>query len=348
MKDDLADIESRLRATYRAVAAATVLEADDGGHPAPLRHDLDLPREPRRPRRLVATMTMAAAVIAGVTATVVLIERDRPSATTQVATQPAPTEALRPPDTTEVLGSEPTCGSQLPRPVDVPDGYRGPERVASSVPGQLVVQWTSATGRIEARWPADPQYQQLAGGTIAPTPDGQASVARASTSQEVQQTASGTYHRSTVFGLRNVASECRSLQVDLMDNDRSRVEAATARLANRGLFVSTTPLVTGSENRAVAPAVIPCNPPAGAPVPPKRGGPVTGGQTHPTPTAALQAFLDADPSLLRDQYLEIRLPDGSLAYAREAPARPDVYVTVIHVVQTAGGWSVDRWESSGC
>ena len=29
------------------------------------------------------------------------------------------------------------------------------------------------------------------------------------------------------------------------------------------------------------------------------------------------------------------------------PGAADVYVTVVHVVQTADGWSVDRWESSG-
>ncbi len=49
-----------------------------------------------------------------------------------------------------------------------------------------------------------------------------------------------------------------------------------------------------------------------------------------------------------NQYLEIRLPDGSIAYAKEQPMRPGAYVTVVHVVRTASGWSVDRWEASGC
>jgi hypothetical protein len=173
-------------------------------------------------------------------------------------------------------------------------------------------------------------------------------VAGSTTSQDVKQTGAGLYYLSSVFGLRNVPSECRSLQVDVMDNDRSRVDGVTARLVNRGLFVSTTPLVAASEEGATPPPVAPCNAPAGASVPPKRGGPVTGGPAQSTPTAALQAFLDADSSLLRSQYLEVRLPDGSIAYAREAFDRPGVYVTVVHVVQTAGGWSVDRWESSGC
>ena len=88
-------------------------------------------------------------------------------------------------------------------------------------------------------------------------------MARASTSPEVAQTAAGVYYQSTVFGLRNVPSECQSLQVDLIDAEPSRAAAGMARLANRGLFVSTTPLVAASEDRAVAPAVSPCNTPQG-------------------------------------------------------------------------------------
>jgi len=44
----------------------------------------------------------------------------------------------------------------------------------------------------------------------------------------------------------------------------------------------------------------------------------------------------------------LRLPDGSIAYAREQDQRPGSFVTVVHVVQTGAGWSVDRWEASGC
>jgi len=234
MNDNLADIEERLRATYRAMAATTVLKAESRGDPPPPDHDLALPPEPRRPSRLLAAMATVAVLVAGTIAAVVVTERDRPSETTRVATQPTTTEALKPPDS-GVAGSEPTCGSQLPRPVDVPDAYGGPQRVASSVPGQLVVEWTSATGNIVVRWPADPQFQQLVGLTMAPTPDGQPGVASASTIQDVKQTASGSYSRSTVFGLRNVLSECRSLQVDVIDTELSRVDAGMGRLTNRGL-----------------------------------------------------------------------------------------------------------------
>ena len=337
--DDLGGVRDRLRAAYRAVAATTVLDADSPGDPALMDHDVALPPGRRRANRLAVVMATFAVMAAGFVATFVLSDRDRRSSTTQVATQPA---------TTGVGAAQPMCGSQLPRPVDVPEGYRGPARVASSVAGQLVLQWTSDTGSIVARWPADPQFAQLTGLTMAPTPDGQPSVASASATDEVKQTASGNYHQTIVFGVRNVSTECRSIQVDVIDSDRSRVDGGAGRLANRGLFVSTTPLVVASDERAEAPDVVPCNAPPGAVAPPKRGGPVAGSLTHPTPTAALQAFLEADPSLPRNQYLEVRLPDGSVAYAREQPTRPGSFVTVVHVERTGGGWSVDRWESSGC
>lgn len=43
--------------------------------------------------------------------------------------------------------------------------------------------------------------------------------------------------------------------------------------------------------------------------------------------------------------MEIRPPDGSIAYAREQEQRPGSFVTVVHVVRTGAGWSVDRWEA---
>ena len=151
-----------------------------------------------------------------------------------------------------------------------------------------------------------------------------------------------------VFGLRNVSAECATIQVDVVDTDPARVDAGVARLSNKGLFVSTVPLVVGSEERSAAPTVVACNAPAGAAVPPKRGGPVRGGPVFASPAEALSAFLDADSSLIRNQYLEVRLPDSSIAYAKEQPERPGMFVTVVHVARAGDGWSVDRWEASGC
>lgn len=336
MRNDLAGVEHRLRAAYRAVAATTELGVERRVEPAP-------PPGPRRPPRLVAASITLAVLAACAVAALVLRDSDGPS-TTEVATLSTSTSVA----TTPASSPEPTCGAQLPRPLDLPEGYRGPERVASSVEGQLVLRWTSSGGSIDVRWPADPSFGWLLGRTIPATSDGGPSVAGSGTTGEITETAPGRYSRTIVFDLRNVPPDCRALQVDVIDADPARVDAGAGRLANKGLFVSNVPLVVGSEDRAMPPTVIPCNAPAGVAVPPKRGGPVTGAAVHPAPTDALKAFLDTDSSLIPNQYLEIRLPDGSIAYAKEQWMRPGAYVTVVHVVRIGSGWSVDRWEASGC
>jgi hypothetical protein len=344
MTRDLSEVEDRLRATYRAVAATTVLAEDQPSPP----QTAPAPTDGRRMPRLVTAMAMLALLVAGVLATLVVrAPREVGSGTTEVATQPTPATGPTEPDRPTAAASDAMCGSELPRPVDVPEGYSGPVRVASSVPDQLVVRWTSATGRIEARWPADAQFRDL-GGPSAPTSDGRPSVAGSGVVDEVKRTADGSYQRTVVFFLRNVPSECRAVQVDVVDVEAGRADAAMARLSNKGLFVSDVPLVGSSEDRAFAPTVVPCDAPAGAVVPPTRGGPVSGDGIYAAPTDALQAFLDTSPSPLPNRYVEVRLPDGSIAYAREQPMNPGSYVTVVHVARTGGGWAVDRWESSGC
>lgn len=347
MKRDVTEVEERLRAAYQAVAATTVVRAenrDTGSTPARVPAP---PPGPRHPRRLVTALATLVVLVAGVAATVILREpASESSATTNVAT--APSTAAPVPSQTDpaTAGPAPTCGSQLPRPLDLPDGYLGPERMASSVDGQLALAWTSATGSIVARWPPDPEFRQLLG-YPAPTSDGQPSVSSSGTSG-MKQIDNGAYIRTMVFSLRNVPAECRTIQVDVVGTDPARVDAGVARLSNRGLFVSTVPLVAGSEERSAPPTVVDCNAPVGAAVPPKRGGPVRGGPVFASPAEALSAFLDADSSLIRNLYLEVRLPDSSVAYAKEQPERPGMFVTVIHVVRAGDGWSVDRWEASGC
>lgn len=351
MRRDMAEVEERLRAAFQAVAQTTVVDAanrDDAAAPGQaMGPGPAMSPGPRRPRRLVPAIATLVTVVAAGAATVVLRERDTNSSTTEIATAPTtPVAVPTQPGATGTDGPAPRCGSEVPRPLNLPEGYIGPERMASSVDGQLTVGWTSATGAIVARWPADPQFRELLGQPAA-TPDGQPSVSGGGTF-DIAQTGSGEYVRTMVFSLRNVPAECRTIQVDVVDTDPARVDAGVARLSNSGLFVSTVPLVVGAEERSAAPTVADCNAPAGAATPPKRGGPVSGVAAYATPTEALEAFVDENSSLIRNQYLEIRLPDGSIAYAKEEPARPGSFVTVIHVVQTDAGWSVDRWEGSGC
>ena len=307
MKRDVTEVEERLRATYQAVAATTVVLAERGDTGRTPAQVPATPPAPRHPRRFVTALVTLVVLVTGVAATVILSERgSEHSATTNVATAPSTSAPVPSQGVPTTAGPAPTCGSHLPRPLDLPEGYTGPERMASSVEGQLALGWTSATGSIVAHWPPHPQFQQLLG-QPTPTSDGQPSVSGSATS-EIKQVESGAYVRTMLFSLRNVPAECRTVQVDVLDTDPARVDAGVARLSNRGLFVSTVPLVVGSEERSAAPTVVACNAPAGAAVPPKRGGPVRGGPVFASPAEALSAFLDADSSLIRNQYLEVRLP----------------------------------------
>ena len=347
MRNDLADMEDRLRATYEAVAATTVVTPEASDIPPTESHGLAGAPERRRPRRFVAAMATLGVLIGGGITAALLERSSKDTLTTQVATAPTTTAAVpTQAAATADAGSAPTCGSELPRPLDLPDGYIGPAGMPSSVEGQLVLAWSSATGSIVARWPADPEFGHLLGQPAA-TPDGQPSVSSAGI-PGIRQTESGSYVQTTVFSLRNVPAECRTLQIDVLDTDRVRVDAGTARLSRKGLFVSNVPLVIASEERSAAPPVVGCNAPAGAAAPPNRGGTVTGGVTYASPTEALHAFLEADSRLIGNQYLELRLPDGSIAYAKEQPMRPGSFVTVVYMGHSASGWSVVRWESSGC
>lgn len=346
MTEDLSEVESRLREAYQAVAATTVVAApEENRHWAPV-HRIVLPPEHRRPRRLLRAVALAV-LMAGAVATVLVAGNDPHRSTpTQIATAPSTTTTpSAQPGSPVTAEPVPRCGSEMPRPLDLPEGYSGPQRIPSSVDGQLVLGWTSTTGSIVARWPPDPQFREILGPSQV-TPDGLPSVSASGTVRS-REGEGGTYLGTIVFGLRNVAQECRSIQIDVVDTDATRVAAGIAWLSNNGLFISNVPLVIASEERHDAPGVVGCSAPTGVSPPPNRGGPFSGA-AQPTSTEALKAFLDANPSLIPDQYLEVRLPDGSFAYAKEHPMRPGSFVTVIHVVRAGSGWGVDRWQASGC
>lgn len=348
MTDDLCEVKERLRATYQAVAATTVIGIEDPNKRATRNHEpAAATRYHRSSRLVIATATVAVLLGSAVAALISSEWHIHGSRRTKVATGPPATAVTTQPSESGMVDVAPTCGSQLPRSPDLPDGYRGPAQVASPVRGQLVLQWTSPTGTIEARWPADPEYQQMVGHNMAATPDDQPSVGASTSPHELRRTASGGYFGVIVFGLRNVSSECETLQMNVLDTSALVVERGVARLSNNGLFVSNAPLIVASEDRTLAPTVVACGGADGAAVPAKRGGSGTG-VVYPTPATALKGLLETDSSLIGSGYLEIRLPDDSIAYAREQPVRPGSFVTVVHVRPLASGWSVDGWEASGC
>lgn len=147
-----------------------------------------------------------------------------------------------------------------------------------------------------------------------------------------------------MFSLRDQQPDCQTLQVSVFDTDDANIATAINQI-RQSPFDSNLPLIAASRTVDATPRVVPCQTPPGVSSP-NRGGPITGAGSHPTPAAALQGFVESDPTLPRNSYQELRLPDGSIAYAGQNPAGD--WVIVIHVTPTGGNWTVDNWNASGC
>jgi hypothetical protein len=116
-------------------------------------------------------------------------------------------------------------------------------------------------------------------------------------------------------------------------------------------------LVVSSTTADAAPEIPPCNAPAGVDHVDRVGGPVDAG-THATPQEALAAFIDSrrvddvDPfglpirrtTTAAGGFVETHLPDGSIVYVHEV----GLGVTAIHAVPDGDGWTIDRWDATGC
>jgi hypothetical protein len=290
-------------------------------------------------RRLVAAgLVMVAAV--GVAVAGVTLRNTSPDTS---AVSAGPPLSMPSPDTaaTTVPTAGDVCGSTPPRAIAVPEGFAGP--VSGPIEGaphtagagQLVLHWTSGAGGIELRWPPDP--------TLPNPPAAPATFS--STVLPAQAGANGQTVKYMMLGTGVATPEgCGTLQLGVFDPDGARVEAVMDALS-RAPYVSTEPLVASSQSADVAPPVAGCRAPVGVTPPPNRSG-EGDGVTYPSAAEALSAFIRSQPTVLPGGYVENRLPDGSLAYAVQAPG--GAVVTVVHVVPTAGGWTVSRWQVSGC
>lgn len=252
------------------------------------------------------------------------------------------------------------CGEALPIDVVVPDGFNGPsngpggDAAADPRPDALVLHWASTADIVEVRWPADPD--RLAPGRAVwdhGVPDDYTGL---TADADASPTAGGRMVKElTAWVPTATAQECRAVQIIVSGPDAAAVEATSDRVTSHMFDRYLPPLIVGTDTAGAAPKVQRCRAPAGMAVPPNRGGRVSGFPTYPNSRAALQAFLEAQgtpgsavpqSTLSRRGYREITLPDASVAYAYEST--PDFVSTVIHVVQTNGGWTVADWEASGC
>lgn len=261
---------------------------------------------------------------------------------------PAPTHtgSAAPTTTTDTEPSpsatpEAACGNDLPIIVPAPGAYDGPthgvspHRTAPVEPGQLLAHWTSDTGTIEVRWPAD-EDAEFWGDEY-----------RIDVGEATQQPNDMWAQTLSVPVTGITEAGCTRMQVTVHDETRAGLDETFEAMLYGSYLPVGTPLVAEARSVDALPTALSCNAPAGITPPPNQGGQVEG-TSHEDPEDALAAFLDEHRGLLQAEYVALHLPDGSMAYGQPDPGGRDGYITVIHVAQTTGGWQVDSWDGSSC
>jgi hypothetical protein len=330
----------------RLSSAAAALREHVAPEPVPLhRREHDRRRVPA-----LAVLSIVTAVAAGTFALTRLGSGDPHGDNRVVIPRTTPSQAT--PAT--------TCGDDLPLVFRIPHGYTGPVPTASAgaprpaTPGQLVRTWTADTGHIEIRWPADPEtIATFAPGGLKTSGDsvGGVGLQAALGPGSVQHTPDGRPYSYLLYflagsGLATMPIECTTVQVSVFDVDDARVTSVLLAFSRRPV-VPQAPLVASTVDVAVAPAAGACQVPVGAKPSPNQGGPVAAGGPYPTPQDALRAFVAEHPFVMETGYVEMHLPDGAIAFGVKSPGN-DMWVTVVHVVSTDGGWTVESWDGSGC
>lgn len=250
--------------------------------------------------------------------------------TAPTATTPSPSSA-----------PEAACGNDLPIVVPAPAAYDGPtpgispHRTAPVEPGQLLEHWSSDTGTIEVRWPAD-EDAAFWGDT------GSVGIGEAT-----QQDAS-IWSQTLSLPVTGVTEDgCTRMQVTVYDETRAGLDETAQAMMSGSYLPVGTPLVAESRDADSLPPAIGCDTPAGTVTPPNQGGQVEA-TAHDDPEDALATFLDEHRTLLPAEYIALQLPDGSIGYVQPDPEDRDGYITVIHVTPTTDGWQVNSWDASSC
>jgi hypothetical protein len=322
---------------------ATALEVRDAVAAAPLAP----PRPARRPRPLLAAVTVAAAVTAvvlGLTTYLGSNVRTAPPAPPAASTAPVPSPVV----TTAVAPSpKPAqasmCGDALPVGVYPPKGWKGPQpgpapdSTTEPEPGQLVVHWTGPGGSFEVRWPASTSdttpYDPME--SMSTQGDG----VRSTLSMPVAGSEPPCTHLAADW-LGDVPAGFGA-RVDGYGGPRDRAIVAAFTAEKDLKLVDRTQQVSAAPTQA-----LPCD---GADTP-TRGGTAS---TAPQPSAeqALQAFLDGPGETAggfnRSGWTKFVLPGGGAAFGVPFDGGTG-WVQLVYATDTGDGWVVTRWTTSGC
>ncbi|MEX1005449.1 MAG: hypothetical protein WD156_08775 [Acidimicrobiia bacterium] len=262
------------------------------------------------------------------------------------------------------------CGGDLPVSVELPDDFDGPTTGASPQAaepledGQLGVHWTGRDGSVEIRWPTDLGYR---GADVGPmgTPGNVSFVLFGTDGPGVFADNPHGFPDSEQDSLESdwVANDCHVAQLTVYgpagSTDASvdtvfgpASEPSVLRLAPTLPRLGENQLVIETRTVEVPPEVVVCQAPSEEPtISETIADPVV----HPTPTEALQAYVETVDRWPNLGYFEFVEPDGTITYGKAfepdpmtVPTPDDGLVIAVSVVPMGDGWAVDGWESSGC
>jgi hypothetical protein len=311
-------------------------------------------RHRRHSRRMPVLLAACAVVVtAGVMFAVLNSDRQgRVSTIAPAVSIPSSSEQ----SSTTVLTSRLQCGDALPFALDLPSRFgfvvMGPAPDSESRPReeQLVQHWVTDASAIEVRWPVDVAVQrqidtnQQRGGSD----NGMLGVNWGGT------TAAGRAWKLIAprTSVDNIPG-CETVQLTVYEDTVDKAWDASLALLqvfNRSL----RPLISEVRTVDALPGVVPCAAPDNVPHVATKQAPVSM-PPQTSPREALRYFRRelAPRGQPGSDFIELILPEGAVGYASalqtgQASSSPDKYVLVLSLEQSADGWRVNSWRSSGC
>lgn len=294
------------------------------------------------------------------------------------------TTTTAPATTTSVLASSTTvatplaCGGELPYQVTLPEDFNGPNMGPSphapdpAEEGQLIVHWLGRDGSVEIRWPANAEYMEGAvwGDTAAegarPAPEDDWPLFIGPEFPDVDGVDRPIV--GTILPTAVMSGPCDASQLAIYSPNGEGVEsdlvAATFGTSGQeGLVIfpelarpRDKALVVETIETDTIPEVVACDGGPGVDFVPKKSGTTPDSPVFASPEEALQDILGTDiaGTWPKVGYFELVSPDGTITYGNpyddnSADPRPENGLVIsVTVVEGESGWSVTKWETSGC
>jgi hypothetical protein len=279
------------------------------------------------------------------------------------------------PSTSTTESAPPACGTKLPYQVSLPSDFTGPiDGPSPHAPnpaesGQLVVHWLGRDGSVEIRWPSNREYLDDAVwgepaydrsrypsspifiGPPVPDIDG---VERPFVTD--------------VLPTEAMSGPCDGAQLAIYSpaedgGDVEQVGAGFGAGGQEGLVLypdlprpRDKVLIVETIETNTIPEVLACDGGPGVDFVPRKSDTTPNGPVFGTPEEALQHLLNTEVAETWPNvgYFELVSLDGTVTYGNplddnSPDPRPDNGLVIsVTVIEVESGWTVTKWETSGC